>query len=90
MAMQNNKLKAYGFDLVTADEKVYYSLAADSEKELEDWMNVLGKAIGLDSEEHGTSKAHIHTYIHTLTYIVHVHHPTWALLCQIQYTCIFS
>ena len=53
--MQNNKLKSYGFDLVTADEKVYYSLAADNEKELEDWMSVLGKAIGLDSDEHGTN-----------------------------------
>ena len=63
MVMQNNKLKAHGFDLVTADDKVYYSLAADSEKELEDWMCVLGKAIGLDSEEHGTKFSH--TYIHT-------------------------
>ena len=63
MATQNNRLKSHGFDLVTADEKVYYSLAADSEKELEDWMSVLGKAIGLDSEEHGTEHTHIHTYI---------------------------
>ena len=54
MVTQNNKLKTYGFDLVTADEKVYYSLAADNEKELEDWMCTLGKAIGLDTEDQGT------------------------------------
>ena len=40
-----------GFDLLTEDDKVFYPLATDSEAELEEWITVLNRAIGMEVEE---------------------------------------
>ena len=53
LLLQNNRYKSLGFDLLTGDDKVFYPLAAESETEMEDWIMVLSKAIGLDTEEPG-------------------------------------
>lgn len=49
--LQNPKQRTYGFDLLTEDDKVFYPLAAESQREMEEWITVLGKAIGMDSED---------------------------------------
>ena len=48
---QNPKYKPFGFDLVTDDQRIAYPLSADSEKEMDEWIEVLRKATGLDAEE---------------------------------------
>lgn len=49
--LQNSKQRTYGFELLTEDDKVCYPLAAESQREMEEWITVLGKAIGMDSED---------------------------------------
>ena len=48
--VQNPKSKLHGFDLLTTDEKLVYPLAADSEEDLEEWMEALSKALGMEDE----------------------------------------
>ena len=48
--VQNPKSKQHGFDLLTTDEKLVYPLAADSEEDLEEWMEALSKALGMEDE----------------------------------------
>ena len=50
---QNPRHKQYGFDVLTEEEKNFYPLAADSDAEMEDWIDVLNRAIGLEVEELG-------------------------------------
>ncbi|XP_019861304.1 PREDICTED: uncharacterized protein LOC100634416, partial [Amphimedon queenslandica] len=47
----NSKLRTFGFDIVTEDEKTVYPLATETQKEMEEWLLTLGKAIGLIEEE---------------------------------------
>jgi len=49
----NPRHKQYGFDILTEEEKNFYPLAADSDAEMEDWIDVLNRAIGLEVEELG-------------------------------------
>ncbi|XP_019862702.1 PREDICTED: dedicator of cytokinesis protein 10-like, partial [Amphimedon queenslandica] len=51
----NSKLRTFGFDIVTEDEKTVYPLATETQKEMEEWLLTLGKAIGLIEEEDTTS-----------------------------------
>ncbi len=44
---QNSRYKALGFELVTMDDKVFYPLAADSETELDEWVETLNKVIAI-------------------------------------------
>ena len=38
---------------MTEDDKTFYPLGADSEAEMEEWITVLNRAIGLEMEEPG-------------------------------------
>jgi hypothetical protein len=56
----NTKYRTWGFDLLTEDDKVFYPLATETQKDMEEWLTVLGQALGLieenDNEPIDTSK----------------------------------
>lgn len=47
---QNTKYRTYGFDLLTGDEKIVYPLGTETQSEMEEWLTILGKALGLIEE----------------------------------------
>ena len=48
-------MRQFGFDILTADERTFYPLATENEKDTEEWVAVLNKVLGgLESEDQGT------------------------------------
>lgn len=49
-----NKIRQFGLDILTADEKTFYPLAAESEKDAEEWIAVLNKVVGgVENDDQG-------------------------------------
>jgi hypothetical protein len=64
----NVRHKTHGFDILTDDEKVFYPLAGDSDAEVEEWAEIIKKAIAGEVEESdGPSKKWPDTIFRTLS-----------------------
>ena len=81
--LQNNRYKQHGFDVMTEEDKVFYPLAADSEAEMEEWISILNRAIGLEVEE--TDKAGV-----SLCVCEHIFSPYTCTYIQVHLAIIFT